>query len=182
MKISDETEARKYVTSVLGESDAEHIPDVEHILLEIFADAISEANVHGREKWAVTCDAGKVRLQVGHVIICTLEGGRIWMALDKGLLEGTRKRPRFESTEDWHWDDSVYPEYSSIGSRNGYYKPSGQHEGIWPGLRRLHFESIYRAANGQKIRSSTTERHSSGILKYLRYTLGRQVPDPLYSA
>lgn len=175
MKVSSETEARKHVISILKESNAGHI------LLRMFADAISEANVHGREKWAITCTNSKVRLQVGHVIICTLEDGRIWMALDKSLLEVSRRRSRFENTEDWRWDDSVYPEYSSINSKNGYYFPSEQHEEIWPEIRRLHFESIYRAADGSSIRSSTTEGHSSGILKYLRNTLGCRVPDPLYS-
>ena len=86
------------------------------------------------------------------------------MALDKSLLETSCKRPRFENTKDWRWDDSVYPEYSSISSKNGYYCPSEQHEEIWPGIRRLHFESIYRAANGSGIRSSTIEGHSSGVL------------------
>ena len=64
--------------------------------LEAFADAIAEANVHGRDKWAVTHKAGKVRLVVGHLIVCTLEDrpthGPIWMALDQELLEDLQLR------------------------------------------------------------------------------------------
>lgn len=175
MDIGSESEAREHVASILQE------PEIKQTLLGVFADSVSEASVYSRNNWAVTCDDGRVRLQVGHVIICTLEGGRVWMALDKGLLENTRRRPRVESTEEWQWDDSVYPEYSSIGSRNGYYSPSGRHGEVWPEIRRLHFESIYRAATGPSMHADTKKRHCSGALKYLRNVLDRHVPDPLYS-
>ena len=173
-KVSNEGEAKQLVLSILPEDE------VRKVCLTIFADAIAEADVHGRDRWIVNYATDKVRLHVGHLIICTLENGRIWMALDKGLLETSNRQPSLVQSHDWKWDTDVYPEYSTISSRNGYYLPSEKHAEIWPGIRRLHFESIYRAANGRAMDPRTRKSHSSEILKYLRNDLGHPVPDPFY--
>lgn len=152
--------------------------------LEAFADAIAEANVHGRDKWAVTSKAGKVRLVVGHLIVCTLEDrpkhGPIWMALDQELLRTSNYEPLLEQSVDWEWDIEKYPAYPTIQSRNGYYRPSERHAEIWPVLKRLHLESTRKAANHRAMDPRTRRGHSSEILEYLRNELGRRMPDPHY--
>lgn len=141
--VSSEGEARQLFLSILPE------PDTRQKCLTVFADAIEEANRHGRDVWAVTHTRDKVRLIVGHIIVCTLENrpehGPIWMALDKGLV-GTSKS-LLERSGDWRWDVDQYPEYPTIESRNGYYSPSQKHAELWPTIRRLHFESIGKAAS-----------------------------------
>lgn len=176
MNLSSEGEAKQLILNIFRERKI----GVRQKCLMMFADAIAEANIYGRDKWAVTYTASKVRLIVGHIIVCTLENGRIWVALDKGLLETPRHQSLLEQLDDWTWDDNQYPEYQQIPSRNGYYLPSEDHAKIWPGVRRLHFEAIYRAANETTMDQRTPEGHSAEILKYLRNELGRHVPDPLY--
>jgi hypothetical protein len=178
MKISSEDEANRFVVSILPE------PGIRQKCLMVFADAIDEAHRCGRDRWAVRYTTDKVRLHVDHVIICTLrdrpEHGPIWMALDEGLLGTSNHKSLLERSGDWEWDDDQYPEYSTIESRNGYYSPSEKHTEIWPTIRRLHFESINKAANHRAMDPRTAKGHSPEILKYLRHELNRHLPDPLY--
>lgn len=174
MKVGSDGEAERLVLSILPEVD------VRQKCLEIFADAIAEANIYGRDKWAVVHTSRKVRLIVGHIIVCTIVDGHVWMALDKGLLGSSNDRSLLEQSGDWEWDTDGYPEYPSISSRNGHYRPSEKHAEIWPAVRRLHFESIYRAANQTTMDPRTPQGHSPEILRHLRNELGRHVPDPLH--
>jgi hypothetical protein len=178
MKLSGEDEAKRFVDSILPK------PGTRQKCLMVFADAIDEANRYDRDKWAVTHTTDKVRLIVGHLIVCTLrdrpEHGPIWMALDKGLLGTSNHKSLLERSGDWEWDVDQYPEYPTIGSRNGYYSPSEKHSEVWPTIRRLHFESICKAANHRAMDPRTPKGHSSEILSFIRKELGRQLPDPLY--
>lgn len=175
MEISNEGGAKQHILSILPETE------IRHKCLTMIADAICEANTYGRDKWVVNYAKNKVRLHVGHIIICTLESGRIWMALDKGLLEASRSQPLLDQSGDWKWGkEDEYPEYSSILSKNGYYLPSEKHVEIWPEIRRLHFESVYKAANKTTMVPATRQSNSSEILKYLRNELRQHVPDPLH--
>jgi hypothetical protein len=65
MVLGSEGEARRLMLSVLP------TPDTRHKCIVVFADAIEEANRHGRDVWAVTHTRDKVRLIVGHIIVCT---------------------------------------------------------------------------------------------------------------
>ncbi len=178
MTISSEGEARQLMLSILPETG-----NREKCLMAC-ADAITEANAQGRDKWAVTHTSGKVRLVVGHLIVCTLrnrpEHGPMWMALDKELMRTSNYRSLLEQSDDWEWDTEKYPEYPTIQSRNGYYRPSERHAETWPVIERLHFESICKAANQTTMDRRTPKGHSPEILEYLRNELGRPVPDPLY--
>src|SRR5918993_5329142 len=103
MKISSEDEAKQLVVSILPKTG------IRQQCLTMFAEAIDEANRYGRDIWTLTHTRDKVRLIVGHIIVCTLENrpehGPIWMALDKGLL-GTSKF-HLERSGDWEWDVDV---------------------------------------------------------------------------
>jgi hypothetical protein len=159
-------------------------PDIRQKCLMVFADAIDEAHVNGRDKWAITHTTEKVRLIVGHIIVCTLrdrpEHGPIWMALDKELLSTSNYQSFLWQSDDWEWDNDEYPEYPTIQSRNGYYRPSEKHAETWQIISRLHFESIRRAADQTTMDRRTPRGHSPEVLKYLRSDLGRHVPDPIY--
>lgn len=188
MNIDSEQEAKRVIQSCLVD------PQIRERILSMFADAIIEANVYGRDKWAVHLLGDRVRLHVGHYIIFTIHQiDTCWLALDKQLIDSPIKTDlSFSASNDWGWlPDSSAPEpsipnyddrYGQPFSVNGYYKPSDAHSQIWPKLRRLHFEFIYKAVYiGQPIQRKTQKAHSSGVLKYLRYELGRHLPDPLYT-
>ncbi len=177
MAIGSEGEARQHMLSIFPEAD------IRQKCLVMFAEAIDEANRQGRDTWAVTHATGtgrKVRLIVGHLIVCTLGNGRLWMALDKGLLETPNHRSLLAESDDWEWGTGRYAEYRQIPSRNGYYRPLEEHSEIWDVIQRLHFESIFKAASQTTMDPRTPGRHSPVILEYLRNELGRRVPDPLY--
>ena len=146
--------------------------------LTIFADAIVEANIHGGDKWAVHLLDDRVRLIVGHNIICTIIDGRIWLALDQSLFPTAKID--LNQTKEWEWDQREYPEYSSIGSTNGYYTSSSQHTNIWVEIRRLLNEAIYQAAHRRKMDPRTPDKHNPEVLQYLRDELGKTIPDPAY--
>jgi len=181
MKVRNEGEAKMLVYKLFSETEIR--PGIRQKCLMVFADAIAEANIYGRDKWMVKYDPNHIRLQMNgkikNIIVCTLGKGRIWMALDKGLLETSNRQTLLEESGDWTWDVDDYPEYSSISSRNGYYLPSEKNAKVWPRVRRLHFESIYKAASGEN-KPGAPQNHSPEILKYLRNELGRHVPDPLH--
>jgi putative restriction endonuclease len=177
MTISSESEARQHVLSILPERD------VRQKCLEVFAEAVTEADACGRDRWAVTYRTGrdmKVRLIAGHIIVCTLGNGRIWMALDREILATSNARSLLEASGDWEWGTGRFAEYRQIPSKNGYYLPSEKHLEIWPVIRQLHFESIRRAADQTTMDPRTPGRHSPEILQYLRDETGRDLPDPLY--
>jgi hypothetical protein len=156
--------------------------DVGQKCLRVFADGIERADGHGRNVWAVTHTKDKVRLIVGHVIVCALknrpEHGPIWMALDKGLVESSAFP--LERSGDWEWDNDRYPEYKTIDSRNGYYSPSENHDELWGMIKPLHFWSIRKAAYRTTMDPRTPKGHTPEILSYMRTELGRQLPDPLH--
>ena len=151
--------------------------------LQMFADAIDEAHTQGRAKWAITQQTSgvrKVRLVVGHIIVCTLGNGRIWLALDKGMLDAQNNKQILEQSLDWEWGGGPFAEYRQIPSRNGHYRPSESNGDIWLAVQRLHFESIRKAANHTTMDPRTPSKHSPDILRYLEEELGRRLPDPLY--
>lgn len=150
--------------------------------LSVLAASIVEANVYGRHVWAFKCFRDAARLIVGHFVVCTLEDDRVWLALDAELLETSGRAKPLEQSGVWQWsfEDEKYYRYVDIPSRNGYYKPMPGKTKIWPEIRRLHFEFIYKAAHGRAMDLRTPEGHTDGILKYLRNMLGLYIPDPMY--
>jgi hypothetical protein len=63
MNVDSEQEARQVIQSCLVD------PQIREWILSMFADAITEANAYGRDKWAVHLLKDMVRLHVGHYII-----------------------------------------------------------------------------------------------------------------
>ena len=179
MAIRSEDDARRHMLSILPE------PEEREKCLNVSADAIGHANGHSRDNWAVTHLKVKVRLIVGHVIVCTLrnrpEHGPLWIALVKKLLGTSPDRSILEQSDEWERDTvSTKREYSSIGSRNGFYRPSRRHAKVWPAIEPLFFESIFRAATLTTKDPATPKGHTPEVLGYLRGELRRPVPDPVY--
>ena len=62
MKVSNEGEAKQLVDWIFPENKVRH--EVRQACLRIFADAVAEANIYGRDKWVVKCDSNHIRLQM----------------------------------------------------------------------------------------------------------------------
>jgi len=176
MNIDSERAAREVIKRLLPDEYRRRV------LLENFAEAIREANRYGRDNWAVHLLQDEVRLHAGHHIVFTINeahGGSGWMALGAEAT-GEEERALLTSTTSWIPDETEYPEYKIVSSHNGYYCPSRDDGDIWPCLRHLHFDFIYKATHARPIDPRTPTNHSAGMLKYLRNTLRRLVPDPLH--
>src|SRR3712207_5891489 len=126
MEVSNERDAAELILSIFPDLDDLRGAGVGQKCLTILADAITEANVYGRDKWAVRNKANPDRIQllVNHIVVCTLGQGRIWMALDKGLLETSSYQSLLDQSDDWEWGEGgLDAEYQQIPSRNGFYMP-----------------------------------------------------------
>jgi hypothetical protein len=184
----DEVQAQKIIETILP------TPHIRDIGLSIISDGIIEANFHRRNNWAVTnVYSERVWFQVGHYATVTLENDSIWLALDKQLIENPiEKGISFSSANKFGWNpgngSSQFKDKHKPGrpfSINGYYIPPSfeSHQEIWPYMRRLFFEFIFKAEYiGQSTMLPATKRlHIPGILMYIRNKTGKHLPDPLYS-
>ena len=184
-----ETEAREKIESILPDSK------IRKIALEMLADSIIYANSLSRNIWAVTNTdkyAESIWLQAGHYAVFILEKGRIWMSLDKQLIDNSvRDDLLFTQVNKWGWQPDLEGTYQykdkykpgNPFSINGYYQPVSDtsHPEVYPELKRLHFEFLYKVSIiGQSIHKKTQNLHLPGVLMYLRNELDKHIPDPLY--
>jgi hypothetical protein len=143
--------------------------------LKMFSEAIAEARRHGEEKWGVTLHIDRIRLIIGNLVVCTLHQGSIWL-----VLPG-EEYPDFTSPKEIPgWDTDSF-EYKSISSIAGSYQYSKDyHKKAWPQIKKQHFKFLELAAEKcKKLHSKSREKHSSGVLKYLKTpTKGIRIPPP----
>lgn len=172
----DENEIRRIIYSLLPQEKKRDL------CLKIFVENINHANSYGSYKWGVHYDHKKVRLLMGSLIVCTIEQDCIWLALDRELLTGLEKYQQLlEKANSWQWDETDYPTYKIVSSRNGYYIPSENHLEIWPIIKLLHFEFINKVANKFGALKTTSQlKHSLALLNYLRNAVKQFIPNPAY--
>ena len=166
------------ITAILPEKK------VRDTVLGFFREAVIEADNHGKDKWGVHCKRDRLRLLVGNLIVFTIHQGKIWLALDKKSLDKYKdKKDSLERCSDWQWDETDYPEYSAIPSKNGFYTPAGNSAEIWALLKEFHFPLIKATASKyRKLKKSSQPGHSPETLLYLREELRLPVPAPAYDA
>lgn len=148
--------------------------------LAIFADMIALANTYGPGKWAVKCLNDRIRLHVGPIIIATLVGDHVWLALDELAAFSSAEIKTMVEAGTWRWDETEYPKYPLIGSRNGHLAPPNDHAKIWQKLRPLYRESLKNATLQKRIDQTNARDHCLAMIEYLRKILGRPMPTPYY--
>ncbi len=114
------------------------------------------------------------------MIVCTIQGEEIWIALDRGYLESENK---FEEVLNnslyWRWDTEDYPEYTRVPSRNGYYHPNDKNLELWNTIKELHFEFIRNVASKfESLQTRSQEKHEPELLSIIQDILGRSLPAP----
>ena len=160
------------------------IPDsaMRHLCLNLFMDAVDEANRYGPEQWHIEpAFDGHVWLFTGSLVTCSLVEDRIWFSLDRWLMESQAGVPLIcdGSATDWRWEpvDLEDPTWVHAATViNGFYTPTQNHHQIWPQIRRLLFETIYQcimAPNGHEY--IMPKVHSPGIVTYLQQETGRKI-------
>jgi len=147
--------------------------------LEMFAESIKEANHCGNDKWGITLYKDRVRLIVGSIVVCTLEAGSVWFALDRNF-QGSTDHAFLDKAVDWKWTPRY--DYVAVPSMSGYYKPStpGIHAQTWAKIKKMHFSLIDKAAlKYRKLRAPSKKVHSEDFMDYLRQRLNDPtIPDP----
>lgn len=156
------------------------------ICLTIFWESVIIANSFGCNKWGVyfNKDEHKLRLLVGSLIVLTVQGGRIWMTLDKEETQADKDIvSTLNSSDYWAWDTDDYPEYKAVPSRNGYYTPCVESQDIWILIKRLLSHVIKRSAQKySQLQVNSQGKHDPEILIFLRKSLNKYVPDPDYQS
>jgi len=116
---------------------------VRETALLILAEAIKEADVYGRHKWAIRVGE-TARLVVGNYYVCTVRETGVWIALDDRFTKTGDYWPTMDELNSWGW---MPDEPGSKGSYSNYKDKS----------RRTNF-----SING---RYSVGENHNGGIVK-----------------
>ena len=150
--------------------------------LSLFLKSIKKANSYGNDKWGVYYLNDRIRLLIGGLIVFTIHKGRIWLALDKELLDDLEEaRTKLENSRDWHWDNEDYPEYSKIASKNGYYVPSEEHPKISSIISEFHFEFIEKASKKyEKLNKTSQSKYTPELIYYLEAVFEEDIPKPSY--
>jgi hypothetical protein len=184
---NDEKEAQTIIESFCPN------PAVRDVALSIFGEAICEANIYRQATWAVRVEE-TARLTVAHYYVCTIWHNGVWLALDNQFDNAVCNSyyPTMQTLNAGGWtpdqvgQPGAYPTYKDASLRtdfsiNGLYVIGVNHQNVWPHLRRLFFNFIYKANyHGQPMDPRSPGHHSAGALKYLRHCLGMNLPDPLY--
>lgn len=148
-----------------------------------FRDAVIKANTCGNDKWGAYLRGNSIRLLVGNLIVFSVHTrGRMWMALDKQLLEEAKEQnDLLTSSLGWEWDTGQWREYKIVPSKNGYYKPSDGDRRIEPYIKELHFAYIERVARKYSwLNVSSQKTHDPNFLDYVSSELMLDIPRPHY--
>lgn len=108
-----------------------------------------------------------LRIFCGRLIVVTLEGKYVWLALDENVLG--KDAPKLRS---WCWDEprmrpkdamgQAYPRYVRPPSRNGFYDPEKDPEGLeWRVLEVAHHHFLRHAAKYGRAPDSRTQSDPS---------------------
>ena len=164
--LNNVVEARRLVESLLPEVQTRRV------CLSMFADCVQEANLYGPESWCVMpAFDDHIWLVTGELVTCSLVENRIWFSLDRRLMETQEGEGLVcdGSATNWVWEpvDLDNPDFEHQPTFiNGFYTPAENHAQIWPQLRRLVNESIYRtimSPNGYQMEKV----HSPALVEYI---------------
>lgn len=159
-----------------------HLPP-EHAnrMLRIFAESARTVEEHHPEWYRLRLDGPYLRLFCGHLIVMTLEGKYVWLAIDPQL-----DVVDLPSLRSWHPDlvglrpkdatGASYPEYKIPPSINGFYSPADDPLGAeWQQLRSLHLTYLSRAASDGRAPDPRTI-HDPSVAEALHALTGTASP------
>jgi hypothetical protein len=98
----------------------------EELCLQMLAESIRKAHKSGHNRWGLTHHKNdRVRLNVGKIVVCTLEAGGIWFALDKGFAGASDESYLDKALDCWTWSpEHNYREVSSISADTTSHRQS----------------------------------------------------------
>lgn len=127
---------------------------VRHRQLSTFCDALEYVQSRGAELWLVHVTRDRIRLLVGRLIVLTLLGDRVWLASGTG-----EDAPSVPQLAAWQWDETSYPAYVLVPSRN----------------RPAHFAFIDCVlARSRRLDPRSVARHEPMFVQYLNRVFGKE--------
>ena len=150
------------------------LPDSQRrrVLLSYFDEAMRNAERFAG-KWSVNGRYGGLSLVVGRLIVLSLQEGRIWSALDTDLLSGRADLANaLQRSASWKWDETDYPRYVVVPSRNGFFEPGDDASRVWPAVRELLFTLMKRSADSVKaLPRRSRKAHEPSLVRAIRRDL-----------
>ena len=155
------------------------------ICLGWFREAVLKADTCGNNKWGAYYHQSdsSIRLLVGSLVVFSVHSqGRMWMALDKLLLEEDKDQNDWiTSNRGWEWDTGRWQEFKPVPSKNGYYKPLDGNRWIEPYIKEFLFAYIERVAQKySRLAVNSQKTHDPNLLDYVSSELMLDIPKPNY--
>ena len=153
--------------------------------LSLLAETIRSAHHYAPDEWIVRYHPHRqiegFRLMVGNLAIFDIERKRIWIALDREMLEA---KPQYEkllkNEEGWQWKNGDRSSLKKAQSRNGYYildkDPS---EKLFSVVSKLNSAVIERiGSQNYKLAQRSRDKYQPAVLEFLRQELKQEIPEP----
>lgn len=143
-------------------------------LLSIFVESLLFAQKYKPERCIVRFNGSHLRLLVGRLIVMTVEGHYVWLAVDpKAAID-------WGGLASWSWDTAEtrpngalgrpYEKYTILAplSRNGFYDPQNDRNGEWELIRHAHFSYLQRVVEkGHAPDHRSFKKHVPEVIKYV---------------
>ena len=145
-------------------------------VLQVFREAILEAHRQHPGNWSVSlAEPKKVRLNVGRVVVMTLEPNTVWLVVEEARLpEDLRERVKPLMTPEYRYE--TLP--TGIGLNLTPAQAWAWREALWPAFAAF----VAQAARGTTyLPARLRQAHSPAFLRYLAEVLGEEVPEPQYA-
>ncbi len=143
--------------------------------LELFREAILVAHREHPGNWSVSLsEPKKVRLNVGRVVVMTLEPNSVWLVVEEARLPGDlRERVQPHMTPEYRY--KTLP--TGIGLSLMPEQTWDWREELWPAFVAFVAQA---ARSTTQLPAPLRRAHASAFLRYLAQAVGKPVPEPDY--
>lgn len=153
--------------------------------LSLLAGSIKSSHHYAPDEWIVRCHPHRhiegFRLMVGNLAILDIERKRIWIALDREMLEA---KPQYEkllkNEEGWQWKNGDRSCLKEVQSQNGYYilekDPSAKLCSVVLELNSAVVERI--GSRNYKLAQRSRLKYEPEIIELLHQELKQPIPEP----
>lgn len=147
--------------------------------LSIFAESAERLHRQGPAHWGAYCEDAHLRLRGGGLIVLTIGGGRIWLALDQAEIDSSESAASLLRAPGVAPDLGRWAHYNRPRTTNIFYTPTAESASVWPRIRPLHFALLDRVAQ-RALRPESRNKHQPAVGICLGMLLQRSFPEPAY--
>jgi len=153
------------------------LPDesLRRAVVVILGESIDEAHRANPAAWEVTLNLERplVRLNVGQVLVLSLQPENVLVALDKTALDQEARQRLKEVGAKGH-------RFNMLPDLRYFDLPAESLATLWQGIRASHRAALSKAGKGFTC-TPFYRAHSPGVLEHLSRVLGRDLPSPTHA-